>query len=165
MELSTRRTWDPIPSRSSRTWSSTIWTRPGARHMPIGDLLLLGTSTVPIDDVDQLPGILAELELKLTLFVDDQLGSRVKHAAALLLIFIVQINFASGQIEGFALGVVVGFTESDPAVGGEPDLATGWCGNQGNVVEVIAKGTIDGKAANWLHLGERVDQTLVLVFF
>src|SRR5437868_12831059 len=31
----------------------------------------LFTSTVPVDDVDQLPGILAELELELTLFVDD----------------------------------------------------------------------------------------------
>jgi hypothetical protein len=40
--------------------------------------LLLGPSTVPIDDVDQLPGIFAEFELKLTLFVDDQLGSRVE---------------------------------------------------------------------------------------
>src|SRR5260370_40635722 len=117
---------------------------------------------MPIEDVDQLPGILAELELKLTLFVDDQLGSRVQNAAALVLIRVVQIKFTSGQIEGFALGVVVGFTESDPAVGGEPDPAASWRGNQGNVVEVIANCAGDGNAANRLHLGERVDQTLVL---
>ena len=129
------------------------------------DLLLasvLGASTVPIDDVDQLPGILAEFKLKLALFVDDELGSRVQYAAALVLIRVVQIKFASGQIEGFALGVVVGFTESDPAVGGEPDFAAGWRRNQGNVVEVIANCAGDGDAANRLHLGERVDQTLVL---
>src|SRR5437899_1880885 len=125
-------------------------------------LLLVGPGTVPIDDVDQLPGILAELELKLTLFVDDQLGSGVKDSAALLLVRVVQIKFASGQIEGFALSVVVGFTESDPAVGGEPDPAAGWRRNQGNVVEVVAKCAGDGNAANRLHLFQRIDQTLVL---
>ena len=51
--------------------------------------LLLGTGTVPIDDVDQLPGIFAELELKLTLFVDDQLGGRIENAGALALVGIV----------------------------------------------------------------------------
>jgi len=128
----------------------------------LGLFLLVGPSSVPIDDVDQLPGILAELKLKLALFVDDQLGSRVKHSAALLLILIVQIKFPSGQIEGFALSVVIGFTESDPAVGSEPDLAAGWRGNQGNVVEVIAKRAGDGNAANGLHALEGFDQTLVL---
>jgi hypothetical protein len=34
--------------------------------------LLFGTSTVPVDDVDQLPGISTKLKLKLALFVDDQ---------------------------------------------------------------------------------------------
>jgi hypothetical protein len=48
-------------------------------------LLLLGTSTIPINDVDKLPGISAELKLKLTLFVDDQLGSRVKDSPLLFL--------------------------------------------------------------------------------
>ena len=124
--------------------------------------LLFGASTVPINDVDQVPGILAEFELELTLFVDNQLGSRVKHTAALLLMFIVQIKFTSGQIEGLALGVVVSFTESDPPIGGEPDLAAGWRGNQCNVVKVIAKCARDGNAADWLHLFERFDQTLVL---
>ena len=35
--------------------------------------LLFGTSTVPVDGVDQLPGISTKLKLKLALFVDDQL--------------------------------------------------------------------------------------------
>src|SRR5260370_6000737 len=52
-------------------------------------LLLVGTSSVPIDAVDQLPGILAELELKLTLSVDDQLGGRVKTTTPLLFVLIV----------------------------------------------------------------------------
>src|ERR1700730_11826056 len=125
-------------------------------------LLLVGASTVPIEDVDQLPGILAELELELPLFVDDQLGSRVENAAALLLVRVVQVKFASGQIEGLALGVVVGFTESDPTVGSEPDLAAGWRGNQGNVVEVVANRAGYGNAANGLHTLECFDQTLVL---
>ena len=48
--------------------------------------LLLGTSAVPIHDADQLPRILAELELKLTLLVDDELGSRIENTAALVLV-------------------------------------------------------------------------------
>jgi hypothetical protein len=51
--------------------------------------LLLGTSSVPIDDVDQLPGIFAEFDLKLTLFVDDQLGGRIENAGTLTLVGIV----------------------------------------------------------------------------
>lgn len=51
--------------------------------------LLPGTSTVPIDDVDQLPGILSELELKLSLFVDDQLGGRIENTGTLALVGIV----------------------------------------------------------------------------
>ena len=88
--------------------------------------LLLGTSAVPINDIGKLPGVSAELELKLALFVDDQLGSRVENSAALALIGVVQIKFAGGQVVGLALTVVVGFAESDQAVGGETDLAAGW---------------------------------------
>jgi hypothetical protein len=58
--------------------------------------LLLGTSAIPIDDVDKLPGISAKLKLKLTLFVDNQLGSRIQDSATLGLIGIVQVKFASG---------------------------------------------------------------------
>ena len=61
-------------------------------------------------------------------------------------------NIASGKIEGLALGVVIGFTESDPAVCGESNPAASWRFNQGDVVEVIAKCSRDGNAANWLHL-------------
>ena len=32
--------------------------------------LLFGASTIPVDDVDQVPGIFAKLELKLALFAD-----------------------------------------------------------------------------------------------
>src|SRR5258705_9248921 len=162
MELSTRRTWNPILSRSSRTWNSTIRTRPGARHLPIGDLLLLGTGTVPINDVDQLPGVSAKLELKLTLFVDDQLGSRVKDSAALALIGIVQVKFASGQVVGHAWAAVVGFTKSDRPVGSEADFAAGGRRNQRNVAEVVAECAGNGNAANRLHVGECFDQTLTL---
>jgi hypothetical protein len=90
--------------------------------------LLFGASAIPIDDVDKLPGISTQLELKLTLSVDDQLGSRVEDSAALLLVGIVQVNFAGGQIEGHALAVAVGFTESNLAVGGESNLAAGGVG-------------------------------------
>jgi hypothetical protein len=124
--------------------------------------LFFGASAIPIYDVDKLPGISTQLELKLTLFVDDQLGSRVKDTAALLLVFIVQVKFAGGQIEGHALAVSVGFTESNLAVGGESNLATGGRGNQRNVAEIEAKRTSNGNTANWLHLGECVDQTLTL---
>jgi hypothetical protein len=124
--------------------------------------LLLGARTIPIDDVDKFPGISAELELKLTLFVDDQLGSRVEDSAALALTGIVQVKFAGGQVVGHAWAAVVGFAESDRAVGGESDLAAGWRGNQGNLAEVVAKCAGNGDAANWLHVGECCDQTLAL---
>jgi hypothetical protein len=38
---------------------------------------------VPIDDVDKLPWISAQLKLNLTLFVDDQLGGRAEDSATL----------------------------------------------------------------------------------
>jgi hypothetical protein len=33
---------------------------------------------VPVDDANQIPVVLIELKIELALFVDDQLGSRVK---------------------------------------------------------------------------------------
>jgi hypothetical protein len=46
----------------------------------------LGASAVPVDNVDQLPGVFAELELQLSLFVDDQLSSRIENAGTLVLV-------------------------------------------------------------------------------
>jgi hypothetical protein len=80
-------TFSPIVTMA--TTSGRSFGLPGEVAHPGAADLLLGASAVPIDDVDQLPGILAELELKLTLFVDDQLGSRVQNAAALVLIRVV----------------------------------------------------------------------------
>ena len=105
---------------------------------------------------------MAELKLKLALFVDDELGSGVENAGALVLIRVVQIKFTSGQIEGLALGIVVGFSESDRAVSSEPDPAAGWRGNQGNVAEVVADGAGDGNSADGFHVLECFDQALVL---
>src|ERR1700759_5157159 len=68
------------PSPNSVFTVSISHSAMGRHHHPDASLLF-GASAVPIDDVNQLPGILAELELKLTLFVDNQLGSGVKHSA------------------------------------------------------------------------------------
>src|ERR1700730_17711965 len=119
--------------------------------------LNLLTGTVPIDDVHQLPGISAEFELKLPLFVDDQLGSRVKNTGALVLVRIVQVKFAGSQIEGSAWAGVIGFGESDRSIGGEPNLAACRRRNQGNISEVGANRAGDGNAANRLHVFEGFD--------
>ncbi len=80
--------------------------------------------------VHQLPGILAELKLQLTLLVDSQLGSRVKNTGVLVLVGIVQIEFARRKVVRHALSVAVGLSEPDPALGCEPDSVPGGCLDQ-----------------------------------
>src|SRR5579862_2000829 len=82
-------------------------------------VLLFGASLVPVDNVGELPGILVELKLKLAILVDDQLRSWVENARALVLVRIVQVEFASGQVVGDGSGVTISFTESNQPVRGE----------------------------------------------
>jgi hypothetical protein len=124
--------------------------------------LCLAARLVPVDDINQLPGILAELPLKLALFVDNQLGSGEKHAGALVLVGVIYVEFARGQVIGRARTGFHGLTDPDRAVGGEADPAAGGCTSQPNISEVGADCAGDGNAANRLRLAERVHQTLAL---
>jgi hypothetical protein len=127
-----------------------------------GIVLFSGAGLVPVDDANQIPVVLIELKLKLTLFVDDQLGSRVKNAGALVFVGIVQVEFAGRQVEGPGCRVVTSFDESDRAVGGEANFAARVGTDQANISEVSANGAGDGNSADGLHLFERVDQALIL---
>ena len=64
--------------------TSDLATTPGAWNVDLSHNLsvllfrsVVGPSFVPVNDVDQVPGILAKFDLKLALVVDDQLRSRV----------------------------------------------------------------------------------------
>jgi hypothetical protein len=117
---------------------------------------------VPVNDVDQIPVILSELKLELAVFVDDQLGSRVENARALVLVGIVQIEFTGGQVVGDGCGVRISLSEADPAVRGEANFASGVGGDQTNVSKVSSNRAGDGDAPNGGHLRQRIDQALVL---
>ena len=77
------------------------------------------------DDVRQAPRIFAELNLQIAVLIDYQLCRRVQHAGALLLVLIVDVDFAAGKVVGLRLSVMVGLLESDPAVGDEAYYSTG----------------------------------------
>ena len=96
------------------------------RYFSLSISLRLHASLVPVDDVHQLPGILAKFKLELAIFPDSQLTRGIENACALVLVGVVQIKLAGGQAVRLALRVVIGFTESDQPVGGEPYLATAW---------------------------------------
>src|ERR1700704_1879308 len=91
-------------------------------HPTVSTFLLQRAGLVPIDNVDELPGIFVELELELSFFVNDQLSCRVENPAALIFVGIVNFNLACGQIVRSGLSVVVSFTESDQAVGNKAIL-------------------------------------------
>jgi hypothetical protein len=56
------------------------------KDRPLGNALLLVISTVPIDDIGELPGVSEELELKLTFLVDVQLGGRIEKSGTFVFI-------------------------------------------------------------------------------
>jgi len=71
----------------------------GLRKITEGELIDAG-SALPVDDVDQFPRILIELELNLALFIHGELASGIENASALALVCIVDIEFPSGEVEG-----------------------------------------------------------------
>jgi len=120
---------------------------------------------VPIDDVDELPWILIELELELPVSIDDHLGRWEENTRGLILVGVVDINLSRRQVVLPGSGVVIMLTESDKAVRDEANLATRWSGNQANVTEVISNGAGDGNATDGFHLGKRIYQALILTLF
>src|SRR5580698_11648344 len=62
---------------------------------------------LPVDDVDQFPRILIELELNLTLFVHGELASGIEDAGAFALVGVVDVELAGGEVKGLRLRVGV----------------------------------------------------------
>jgi hypothetical protein len=77
----------------------------------VHSFLVANPGLVPVDDVGELPRILAQLELKLSLFVDDQLGRREKDAVALVFVRIVDLDLAGGQVAVSGPGIVISLAE------------------------------------------------------
>ena len=125
-------------------------------------LLERSARLVPVDNVLELPRILPEFEIKLTLLVNDQLSRREENASVLLLVGIVQVKLTRGQVVGRGLGIGIDFAESEYTVGDEANFAARWSRYETNETEVVAKCASDSNAANGLHLCERVHQTLIL---
>ena len=66
----------------------------------------------------------------MSVFIDDQLSRGVEHARVLVLIGVVDLNLACGQVVSYALSVVKVFTESELAVCDEANLAAGFVGTR-----------------------------------
>jgi hypothetical protein len=64
------------------------------RETHLAQFLLESADLIPVDNVDEFPRILVELELKLPFFVNDQLGRWVENATALILVGIVNLDLA-----------------------------------------------------------------------
>lgn len=102
-------------------------------------MLLGGTRFVPVNDVDEFPGILVQPKLELPLVVDDQLGRRIQNAPALVLVLIVQVEFAARQVVRDGLGVRIGFTEANLTVGDKANLPPRGGRKQPNVTDVVTE--------------------------
>jgi hypothetical protein len=105
------------------------------------------------------------LKFELAVFVDDELSGGIKDAGAFALVLIGEIEFAGGEVVGGGGSVGVDFAETKQTVGDEANLAAGVRGNQANVAEVVADGAGYSDASDGVHLGEGVDEALILSFF
>src|SRR5271165_2086305 len=84
---------------------------------------------------------------------------------ALAPVLIIEIEFTSSEIEGLRLRVPVNFAEPEKAIGDPADLAASRSGNHMNVGDVVAESTSNGAMADRFHLGEGIDEAIVLAFF
>jgi hypothetical protein len=129
-----------------------------------GELVDAGR-TLPVNDVDEFPGILIELELELALLVDGELASGIQDAGALALVGIVDVELAGGEVEGLRLRVGIDFAEAELAIGDPANLASSWSGNHADEGDVVAQSAGDGTVPDSSHLREGVDQTVVPTLF
>ena len=60
---------------------------------------------IPLDDVSQPPGVLVELPLQLSFFIDDELRGREENTVALALVAIIYVDFTGSQVETLRLAV------------------------------------------------------------
>jgi len=122
-------------------------------------------SAFPIDDVNEFPGILIELELNLALFVHGQLASGIEDAGALALVGVVDVEFTGGEVKGLRLCVGVDFAEAKQAIGNPADFAAGGSGDHADEGDVVTQSAGDGAMADGFHFGKGVDEAIVLALF
>src|SRR5215472_2095331 len=97
--------------RTARTRYVFIWAPPRRANITRPELtptslesvdrpLVHAGRALPVEHVDQLPRILVEFELHLSLIVERQLRQRKQDAGALALVLIVEVKFACREVEG-----------------------------------------------------------------
>src|SRR6516225_111057 len=118
----------------------------------------------PIDDINQLPGVLIEIKLQLPFLINDELGCRKQNARVLALVGRVQVEFARRQVEGHGLAVRPSFAKSNLTIGDKANLPArrGW--NLSDVGAVVAESPRDLDMSHRSHSLECCNQPLVLTF-
>src|SRR6185437_7364186 len=94
--------------------------------------------SLPLDDVNQLPRILVQLELQFAFLVDDELRGREKSTATLAFVFRIELDFTGGQIEILRLSILIGFAERDPAICKKTNGSAGRGHNFSNEAKIVS---------------------------
>src|SRR5690348_3721892 len=93
----------------------------------------------PVENIDQLPGVLIEVNLQLTLLIDHELGGGIQDACALVFVLVVQVDFAGSQVEGLRLGICQNLAEAKLPIGNKADFSSGRSLNQADETAVVAE--------------------------
>src|SRR5580765_1250778 len=93
----------------------------------------------PVENIDQLPGVLIEVNLQLTLLIDHELGGGIQDACALVFVLVVYVDFAGSQVEVLRLRIGPNFAEAKLAIGNKADLSPGRRWNQADETAVVAE--------------------------
>src|ERR1700674_4622470 len=119
-------------------------------------------SSLPIDNANELPGEPHKIVLQLPLLIDRELGFRVEGARALGFILVVNVEFTDRQIVGSRSAITVDLAESEKAVcdKANPPPSGGW--GLLDVTDVVAESARDCDVSHCFHLGQRVEQPLIL---
>src|SRR6202521_4938427 len=130
--------------------------------MPRAKHLVNAGCSLPIENVNQVKRVPNEVDLQLSLLIDDELGCRVQDARALALVRVIQVELASRQVISGRSGVPVDLTESEEPVGDKANLPPSWGLNHPDVTAVISQGACDLNVTRRFHLTERINQPLIL---
>ena len=107
--------------------------RPDRTTWSYARLVLRGS--LPIDEIGEAPRVLAEVDLQLALIVENELCRGEKHARALRLVLIVELQLTAAEVKGLALGIRECLAKPDQTVGDEDDLAPRGSGLHADVAQ------------------------------
>src|SRR5215831_9222427 len=116
----------------------------------------------PIDDVDQIPRILKQVELQVAIPVNGDLCRWEQCAGTLSCVLVVDINFSCCYVECPRPRVPGSFCKCDPAVGNETHPAASRRGNYLHVGYTETHRPPHLKATGGLHSLERIHQPSLL---